>query len=523
MGPEEGNQPPSVTAKGIVAVACVVTGASMTLSATTDYILQPMADDFGLDGAQASILRLAPTLATILIVFVAGVLGDRLGHRRAISWATGVFLIGCLMTAAAPAVFVLIAGLCVTAASASVMTIVALALLSASVSGNAARARAFGTLGVVGPVVYVVVPVAAGVMVTWLEWRLIIILWALLGVAALWMTRRMLASEATDRTTGELLTPILGGIVLVLGTQALNRLGENGPFASITLVVTAATAVTALILWAVHRRMPDPTLSYEPIRHIRSLLLLMVCVLIPLTSMWFTTYLVFQYLFGLNPVEISLILIPAQAAGIVGAKTMPKLIIARGLRTAALVGFGALTVAELSFLIAGTDSLALVGVLMTLYGLVTGALSVAIANVVMNAAPADGGGAMASYRAAASRIGGALASVLIASLALGTYHASLGDRAVDAGLDPQEAGVTAAYLADQLAGADESATFIPPPAEELTEVSRIQQWAILDALRTKSLAGAAIAASGGLMLAWAMRSRREDQAASPEQPAPSGA
>jgi hypothetical protein len=141
----------------------------------------------------------------------------------------------------------------------------------------------------------------------------------------------------------------------------------------------------------------------------------------------------------------------------------------------------------------------------------------------MNAAPADGGGAMASYRAAASRIGGALASVLIASLALGTYHASLGDRAVDAGLDPQEAGVTAAYLADQLAGADESATFIPPPAEELTEVSRIQQWAILDALRTKSLAGAAIAASGGLMLAWAMRSRREDQAASPEQPAPSGA
>jgi len=521
MGAEDGAQSPSVAANGVVAVACVVTAASMTLSASTDYILQPMADDFNVDSDHASLLKLAPTLATILIVFVAGVLGDRLGHRRAISWATVTFLIGCGLTALAPTVAVLVAALSITAAATSVMTIVAIALLSASVTGTATRARAFGTLGVVGPLVYVVVPVLAGAMVTWLDWRLIIILWVLLGILALWMTRHILTADESERSTGELLTPILGGIVLVLGTQALNRLGEDGPFATITLVVTGATGATALILWVVHRRMADPTLSYEPIRHIRSLMLLVVCALIPLTSMWFTAYLVFQYLFGLNPVEISLILIPAQAAGIVGAKAMPRLIIARGLRTAALVGFGALLVAELSFLLAGTESLVLVGVLMTLYGLVTGALSVAIANVVMNAAPSGEVGAMASYRAAASRIGGALASVLIASLALGTYHTSIGDRARDAGLDPEEAGVTAAYLADQIAGSDESASITLPPADEVTAISDIQQWAILDALRTKSLAGAAIAASGGLMLAWTMRRRRDEAAPDQDVPAPS--
>ena len=126
--------------RGAVITACVVTGAGVVLSATGQYILDPMAQDFDLDSDQATMLKFIPGLATIVVVFVAGLLGDRVGRRRAIMWGTWAMIAGGVLAGLAPNAIVAIAGMSLMSAGTSTMIVVSLSLLSSSTKDPTERA-----------------------------------------------------------------------------------------------------------------------------------------------------------------------------------------------------------------------------------------------------------------------------------------------------------------------------------------------------------------------------------------------
>lgn len=100
----------------------------------------------------------------------AGVLSDRLGSKRLVVGAVFGMGLGFLLLGAAPNVAAVATALAVWGAAASVYHPAALALLS---RGTERRGAAFAYHGVAGNVGTVVGPLAAALLLTFLEWRLV--------------------------------------------------------------------------------------------------------------------------------------------------------------------------------------------------------------------------------------------------------------------------------------------------------------------------------------------------------------
>lgn len=507
-----------VSPRRVIATACMVSAASVTVTATTSYVFDPVANTFGMTADQAELLKFAPSLATILVVFVAGVLGDRIGRRRTISWGSAAFLAGAFITAISPVSFVAVAGLSLLGAGASVMMVVGLALLGSSITGKDERAKAFGTLAFIAPLVYLIAPVLAGAIVTWSNWRLVALIWFVLGTAALVVTRRLLPPDPANPDAGELVTPILAGVAVALGTQVLSRVSDAGTSGPSIVILISATAAVVVALMIAHRRFTTPTLTFGPLRRRSSLLLLLALIVFPLMAMWYTTYLAFEYLFGLTPVQISLIMIPAQLTGMAGAKLMPKAIIGRGLRWAGAMGFVVLGISEVSFVLVGADDMWALVALTAIYSAATSAMTVVTSNAIMDTAPRNEAGTVSSYRAAASRVGGAISALLMGTVVIGTYDASLATQATDAGMSVQQVDEVAASLIDADTSGDTSAQGQSPDSTT-TEISQMQEQAMVDSLHAKSMVGAAMAAGSLVLFLIAMRRRDDDSEANEKESA----
>lgn len=511
---------PDVIRRNAVITACVVTGAGMALGASSNYILDPMAQEFSLDPSQTTQLKFIPGMATVFVVFIAGLLGDRVGRRRALSWGTLLMIAGAAMTGVSTNELLSVTGLTLMSAGTSMMIVLSLSLLSSSTQGATERAKAFGTLGLVSPLVFLVAPLVAGAFVTYLSWRYVVLMWLASGILALLVTARLMPKETGSREAGEMITPILAGVALVCVTQVLNAMSNDGLASSTTLIRLALAVGSIVALWAVHRALENPSLSFGPLRRSRSVMLLVATLVIPLASMWYTTYLLFQYLFGLTALQISLIMIPAQLTGIIGAKLASRVIIRIGLTSAGLLAFLALAAAEASFLLVGTSGLVLTAVLMAAFSLITSVVTVIMSNSVMDSAPSSESGTMSSYRAASARVGSAVASLVVGTLVFSTYQTSLDSGATAAGLDTTTANQIAQELADSTSSGQDAQP--PQPSAEVDEVSQIQKAAMIDALEAKALFGVAMALGAGMVFALGMRGRRRDDDESPEESATSG-
>lgn len=499
-----------ISERGVVLAACVTTGTALSLSAVSGYILDPMAADFGLDSSNTVMLKYIPSLFAIGMVFLAGVLGDRVGRRRVIILGAAGFTLGALATGLAPHLSVAVAGQSLMRASESLLSVVALALLSATVLDPQRRASAFGTLGVVKPLVYLTLPIVAGFLVTWLDWRSVTGLWVIMGGVGLIVAVRFVPRGSGDQGAGELATPLLAGVALVLIVQVINSAGSDGLFSAPTLLRLAASAVVVVALLAAHRRLRRPTLSFAPLRNRQAVLLFATLALIPVAALYYATYLVFQYAFGLTPLQISLIMIPAQVVGIIGAKLAGRILNTVGLTRAGVGGFASFAVVQALFLLVGPGGVALTATLMGLFNFIAVFVGVVLSKAIMDTAAPSEDGTTSSYRAASARIGDALAPLAMTALVVGTYQGSLESRAVDAGLDASIVAADAGDLVDAQRAGDEAP---PPPAQDAVPVDALHEAAMLDALHAKALAGVAVAAVGGMLFFIATRRRRDDDRA----------
>ena len=102
-----------------VAGVCLIVGGFVMVTASYNYILNPMLEGLNASEGQTSLLRQLPSIAALLVVFLGGVLGDRYGDRKVLRIASVLFLVGCAMVALAPVFAVASLGLVIESVAAS--------------------------------------------------------------------------------------------------------------------------------------------------------------------------------------------------------------------------------------------------------------------------------------------------------------------------------------------------------------------------------------------------------------------
>ena len=399
----------------IVAAICLITGVSLVVGASLTFLVSPMLEDLGLTSEQGSLALALPSIGSLLVVFIAGRLGDRLGHRTVILGASVAFIAGAIIVAAAQGMVMVIVGLLLVGASATAIQIVALGLLQASVPTGAARVSAFTTFGMVFPAVYLVIPVATGAVVSAASWRWVPLGWALLGLVIPLIALRLIDRPAARLSAGEMWTPFLGGFALACLVQGINSghdLGWTSPRTLLAFVL-ALGAVVAVRLIVRSGRVPS--LELAPLRSPRLLLLLVTVVLVVTANTLIYVTLGLEYLYGEDALTAAIYLVPAQLASVVGAKIVAGWLMRRlgasraGVALIIGLGLSLLTLLAMSAT-SSVAQLVLSGAAFSLFGFA----SITVVNAaVMAQAPDGAAGAVSAHRGAASSVGGALSVVFL--------------------------------------------------------------------------------------------------------------
>lgn len=477
--------------RSLVIGAAVVAAAAMSVGASFNYMLQPMLDDLGISSSDATVALAIPSIAAIVVVFLAGSLGDRLGPRRVLLAATAMFVAGCALVAVTNGLVLLSLGLLLEGMAATVMGVVALGIIGQRIDDDGYRASAFATFGLVNPIVYLSLPVITGVIVVDHSWRLVPLIWIVIGLLSGVAALRLLPKESRSEGSGELITPLLAGLTLAAAVQAISHISDSG-LISVRVLFTAGFGVaSAVTLVIVYRRVPKPTLSLAPLRNGALSLLLIVVLLVPFANTWYFITLVYQDVFALTSLQTALVMIPAQVAGIVGAKAIAGPLMRRiGVHKAGTWFLAVFAISMLSLLIVQADSPLWVPMLcMMLFGGASIGAAVVVTNAIMSTSPHSESGNTSAFKGAAAALGVSLGFVIVGGIVFGTAQAALTQRFENSGMSAEQASQEIATLQNASQDPDSISVYsMPLPNGAPTNVAVRES--MIDGLHVDGLVGA---------------------------------
>lgn len=411
----------------------VIVGLTLLVTTGLTFLVEPMAEDLSLSDDAVERALVAPTIASLLVVFVAGRAGDRIGQRRTIIVAGAVFTLGAVVLATAQAEHGVDIGLALCGAGAIVIQVVALSLLQHTAPDGRAHVAAFTTFGMVFPIAFLVLPIATALMLAVVDWRWVPVIWAVCGVVVIVMARLLLERSERLGASGEWASPLLAGVALMAGTRALDELGEN-PADMRTIVISGAVCVAATVACLVVMRMAaNPGFSLRPILGSMMLPLMIGVALVTLIQILTYVSIAMEYLYEMTPFEASLAIAPAQLGAILGAKVVAGRLTERwgvGPTGRGLMLATGLVMLLLVFMQPATPAWYLV-LVSTLFSL-TGMAALTVLNLdIMGRAPAGSTGAVSAFRTAASSVGSAVSMAVLGAVVLSSVSISQGVSDVD--------------------------------------------------------------------------------------------
>ena len=484
--------------RSLVLGVCVISAAAMVSGATFNFVINPMVNDLDATESQQSLLRQLPNIGALLVIFLAGVLGPRIGARRFLTWCGILMALGYALVMVAPVMPVASLGLLLGSIGRQGLFVVVIGLISSRLASDDARATGFASMAAVTPAVYLVAPAVAGALVGAVGWRAIVLVWVLSAGGAVLASRRMLpADEAADGEAatagaGELWTPSIAGFVLASLVQVFNNVSAAGWSSPKTVVWLLLAAASAVVLVVLMRRLAHPTLDITILRHGGIRLLLLVVVLIPFTNLWYYLTVGLQYVYGYSALQSAVIMMPSQAAGMAAAAATSGIIRRRGLRFA---GTLSLLIASMSMFLCMTQTtttpLWIPVLILCLYSAAVTASGIPLTNAIMNLAPRGGEGSASAFRGAAGSLGAALGVVLMSSVVYGTFEDSLTRQLTAAGQDSTQVAQVAEALREGLTSEEVSSQY-SVPLETVADIEAEQQQAMVDAYRAQGLVGGVI-------------------------------
>jgi MFS family permease len=411
----------------------VIVGLTLLVVAGLTFLVQPLTQDLALSDDATEQALVAPTIASLLVVFIAGRAGDRFGQRRTIVVAAAVFTLGAAVLASAQTENGVIIGLALCGAGAIVIQVVALSLLQRTAPDGKAHTAAFTTFGAVFPIAFLIFPIATAYLLSLVDWRWVPILWAIAGIVVIAISILMLDRDEARGSIGEWASPILAGVALTAGTRVLDELGARPTDGRILAFGGAVFVVAIFALIMVMKRAANPGFSLRPLRGVMMWPLMVGVALVALVQILTYVSISIEYLYEMTPFQASLVIAPAQLGAVIGAKFVAGWSISRwgversgrGMLLATGVVMLLLVVMQPS-----TPVWYLVAV-STLFSL-TGMAALTILNLdIMGRAPADHTGAVSAFRTAASSVGTALSMAVLGVVVLSSVTMSAGVTDVD--------------------------------------------------------------------------------------------
>lgn len=403
--------------RSITIALCVVVGFTFLISTSLTFLVEPMATDLGLGDGSITTLLAIPAIASLVIIFLAGRAGDRLGHRETLLGLSTVFVVGASIVTLGTNGTIVAIGLALCGGSATAIQIVSLGLLQLAVPDGAAHTSAFTSFGMVYPITLLTFPILSAAMLDRVDWRIIPILWIVAGVlmtAVLWSTIPGLDHR---RPLGEWMAPVFAGAALAAGVRFLDAIGREGWSSTEILPDLALLAIATFAFVIRHRRIGHDDIVLEPLRDVALRVLLSGVALVATVATLTYVVLALESMFDLTALEAAIAITPAQLGGIVGAKVIAHRSIERwGYSLAARHLTASLAIAMLTLVIVQPSTPIWVIVACATAFNTAAFAAVTVLNAdVMRRAPADDTGPVSSLRGAASAIGSGLGVVLLGS------------------------------------------------------------------------------------------------------------
>jgi EmrB/QacA subfamily drug resistance transporter len=367
-----------------------------------------------------------------LIVFAcllipAGAFGDRYGRKGALLAGLGVFAVGCLMSAVATDVTLLIVGRAVSGAGAALIMPATLSLVVQSFPAEK-RPQAIATWTVATGVAGILGNVGGGVVLEYLSWRSLF--WVIAPIALVLLAASAWLAPAGERHPADL--DPTGSVLLTLGFVSLLYgiiEGPAGGWTSRTVLGAFGLACVIgiiFVLYALRAAHPvfDPRIFAQP--GLRAGTLGVGLTFFGLFALFFVNAQYLQFVRGYSPMITGLAIVPL-ALGMLAVSR-------RSITLAARFGVTAVVAAGLVILAAGLAVLSLAGPRTPygLYAVVLVVISVGMglatpsqSSAIIRSLPASRAGLGSGLNSASRELGSALGVAIIGTVLSSRFLARL--------------------------------------------------------------------------------------------------
>lgn len=485
----------------ILLVVAFATATGSVAISSFDYMLVEMQKEFGFSVPVGNAVTAVPTVMTLLVVFLAGALGDQLGQRRVLLGGGVAFCIGSVSVLAAPSLVVAILGRSLEGIGGATLAITALALLSNHFSEPRERALVFGVYAAIIPIVTLMAPIIGAEIADAGGWRLVPGIWLAFGLASLFTSWRFISPDEGGNRRSEVITPLLAGVALagIAGGAVATYKSEE---VSISSTLLALTALVALVF--VYRRTRVPSLELGVLRSPAAIGALGAFILANAANVVYWTTLLVQYRYRFSLSETALTMMPVQLAAVLGGLFGGYMIGRLGPLRASLVGLSAASAVALGCVMVIQESPVILPVALAAGFAFTAMTATApMTEYFMNLIPKRSSGSASSFRGAAIGIGATVGAAVISAFVLSGFDRSLSESLQDAGLTARESRELAISVRDGIE-VDNLAGNYSIPFEEVEKLLDVEGWEIgqaeADAFVNIGIAAAIVKGSAALVL-----------------------
>ena len=269
------------------------------------------------------------TLSLAVFIPISGWMADRVGTRRVFASAIGIFTLGSLLCGLMSDLHLMVACRILQGAGGAMMVPVGrLTLVRTFPKSELVRAMSFVAIpGLIGPMLG---PLAGGLIVDYLHWRLIFFLNIPIGIIGLILVYLHLPDyRAADVKPLDFVGLILFGAGIALLSYVLEIFGEHSSLTTGEVLGLLALSIVLLVGYGVHAMgTPYPLLRLGlfRIRTFAAAVSGSFFTRLGIGGVPFLLPLLYQVGLGLNPVESGLLIMPQAAAAMTTKFFMPKLL-----------------------------------------------------------------------------------------------------------------------------------------------------------------------------------------------------
>ncbi|HEX5470075.1 MAG TPA: MFS transporter [Gaiellaceae bacterium] len=402
--------------------------------------------DTTVQGVQATITLFLLVMAVLMIP--CSKLTDRWGRKRCLNGGLALYGLGALLSAFAPGLGVLIVGNSILEGVGTALLIPPVYILATLWFNDlTTRARAFGVISGLGGIGAAAGPLIGGIITTSISWRAAFIFQALVIVAILLLSRRLVDPLPADPTRPfDAIGAVLSAVGLFCLVFGILQADSNVSLMTVFLVVGTAFLVFFLLsIRSRERAGKEPLLSTRIFRNRTSNLALITqnvqWLLLMGTSFVVAVYL--QTVRGYNAIETGVIFTAATVGLLISSLGAERFAKRRAQRTLITAGFVVVFVGIgllIGLVYASKNIVALVPGLFFI-GLGLGVMLTPSVNVVQSSFPEEQQGEISGLSRSVSNLGSSFGTaiagtILVSGLATGTrsYALAMGAIAVAAAI-----------------------------------------------------------------------------------------